>query len=166
MLYEYYKVKTALPYLWNNRGLIAIAIGEFYFENCSLPLKRNLVACKECEFLFSDAEYSTENMDEYYSHYYTGISYAACPTTWNYLFEREVPIVDHVISCLNKEMNVSDIAVGPYFLAKAYEGMGYEGSVIRKHFDAYSSIVRNNEKWKMYADKYEVHLNSKNIINP
>lgn len=87
-------------------------MNSYYFEPCALPLVRNVVACKMCEFLFSDAEYSIEDMDEYYSHYYTGISYAECPTTWNYLFERETPIADHVISCINNDVNISDLIVG------------------------------------------------------
>ncbi len=52
-----------------------------------------------------------------------------------------------------------DHALGHYYLAKAYEGMGYEQVLIKKHVDAFLSSVENGKKWKRYVNRFGLHLN-------
>ncbi|MBC8555974.1 MAG: B12-binding domain-containing radical SAM protein [Candidatus Brocadiales bacterium] len=47
-----------------------------------------------------------------------------------------------------------DHALGHYYLAKAYEGMGYEMVLIKKHVDAFLSSVENSKKWKRYVNQF------------
>ena len=50
-----------------------------------------------------------------------------------------------------------DHALGHYYLAKAYEGMGYEQVLIKKHVDAFLSSVENSKKWKRYVNQFELN---------
>jgi radical SAM superfamily enzyme YgiQ (UPF0313 family) len=50
-----------------------------------------------------------------------------------------------------------DHALGHYYLAKTYEGMGYEQILIKKHVDAFLSSVENGKKWGRYVNQFGLH---------
>lgn len=73
---------------------------------------------------------------------------------WNMSIENYKKAASYFKNVVDK---YKDHALGHYYLAKAYEGMGYEQVLIKKHVDAFLSSVENGKKWKRYVNQFELH---------
>ncbi len=105
------ELQRKCPMCNSQYGSVIHSFDTIYFDDCPLPLKRELVTCSECSFLFSNAEYTEEKLNEYYSSYYSGVSYNAIPITSHYLTTRKMSIVDVVLPYIDKSKNKLDVTI-------------------------------------------------------
>lgn len=90
--------KRECPNCCSQKALKLLELEGQDYDGSSLPLKRDLVECRECGFLFTDACYTEELLRNYYSNYYQGLSGKSQPYTCSHLLDRDKSITDLILS--------------------------------------------------------------------
>ena len=60
------------------------------------------------------------------------------------------------ISFKNVAQKYPEHAFAHYFLSKAYDCMNYDHELVKKHMNAFTCFVENNEMWKKYANDFNL----------
>ncbi len=113
------------------KGELLLQKKGLYFDDCILPLAREIVSCSECEFVFCHAEYTLENLSAFYAQYYTYSHslFRAQKPTWNLYVDRKRPVVESILAHaskdkLNKDMIICDVGSGNGELLSEYLRVG------------------------------------------